>query len=211
VFRLPSGCLGIVVGDVAGHGLAAAVVMGRLRTALRAYALESEDPAVVLEKLDRKVQHFEPDITATVLYAMVDATTEHIRMSSAGHPAPVLARPGAPTRMLRLPADPLLGASTTQGRRTTVIDLPEEALVFFYTDGLVERRQTTLDEGVERLCASVEAGRAESVCATVMGELVGATTPDDDVTAVAVRRKTRAAARSGHQPGVGCSAAGRGA
>lgn len=211
VFRLPSGCLGIVVGDVAGHGLAAAVVMGRIRSALRAYALESEDPAVVLEKLDRKVQHFEPDVTATVLYALVDVTTDHIRMSSAGHPAPVLARPGVPTQMLRLPADPLLGASTTQSRRTTVVDLPEEALVFFYTDGLVESRETPLEEGVGLLCASVEAGRAESVCATVMGRLVGATTPDDDITAVAVRRKTRAPARSEDKPGVGCSATGRGA
>jgi hypothetical protein len=206
VFRLPSGCLGIVVGDVAGHGLAAAAVMGRVRTALRAYALESEDPAVVLEKLDRKVQYFEPDVTATVLYAMVDASTEHIRLSSAGHPAPFLAMPGAPTRMLPLPADPLLGISTTQARRTTVVDLPDGALVFFYTDGLVESRQTPLQEGLERLCASVEAGRAESVCATVMGDMVGAASPDDDITAVAVRRTAWPRSGQDAQKGFGSTA-----
>src|SRR5262245_52154411 len=82
VFQLPSGSLGIVVGDVAGHGLGAAVVMGRLRSALRAYALQSDDPAVVLENLDRQVQHFEPDSTATVLYAVVDPSSERIHVSS---------------------------------------------------------------------------------------------------------------------------------
>jgi hypothetical protein len=60
VFRLPSGQLGVVMGDVAGSGLPAAVIMGRMRSALRAYALETADPAEVLDRLDRKMQHFEP-------------------------------------------------------------------------------------------------------------------------------------------------------
>jgi sigma-B regulation protein RsbU (phosphoserine phosphatase) len=188
VFRLPSGWLGIVVGDVAGHGLPAAIVMGRIRSALRAYALESEDPAVVLQKLDREVQHFEPDTTATVLYAVVEPSTERVHLSTAGHPAPMLAVPGATTRMLDIPADPLLGVGMVPPRRTSVVDLPEGALVFFYTDGLVERREGGLEERLRRLCRSVVAGAPESVCATVMGDLVGDETPDDDITVVAVRR-----------------------
>jgi len=203
VFRLPSGWLGIVVGDVAGHGLSAAVVMGRLRSALRAYALESDDPAVVLENLDRQVQYFEPDSTATVLYALVEPNAERIHLSSAGHPAPVLAVPDAPARVLEVHADPLLGAGTTLRRRTTVVDLPEGALLFCYTDGLVERRETSLDERLRSLCVAVEARAPETVCATVMGELVGENTPDDDITAVAVRRRPGlrqdAATNSNHQ------------
>jgi sigma-B regulation protein RsbU (phosphoserine phosphatase) len=74
VFHLPSGRLGVVIGDVAGRGLSATVVMGRLRSALRAYALEFDNPAEVLAKLDRKVQHFEPRIMATVSYAVIESS-----------------------------------------------------------------------------------------------------------------------------------------
>src|SRR5213076_2919679 len=67
VFPLPSGGVCAVIGDVAGTGLQAAVIMGRIRSALRAYALEAADPADVLDRLDRKMRHFEPDAMATVL------------------------------------------------------------------------------------------------------------------------------------------------
>jgi serine phosphatase RsbU (regulator of sigma subunit) len=69
LFALPSGRVGAVIGDVAGNGLQAAAVMSRIRSALRAYALESNDPADVLTRLDRKIQTFEPDAMATVIYA----------------------------------------------------------------------------------------------------------------------------------------------
>jgi serine phosphatase RsbU (regulator of sigma subunit) len=71
VFGLPSGHLGAVIGDVSGHGLRAAVVLGRLRSALRAYALDADDPAEVLTRLDRKIPHFEAGSLATIIYAMV--------------------------------------------------------------------------------------------------------------------------------------------
>ena len=85
VFRLPSGELGLVIGDVAGSGLAAAVIMGRMRSALRAYALETPDPAEVLARLDRKMQHFEPGAMATVLYAVIDPDLNRAHIASAGH------------------------------------------------------------------------------------------------------------------------------
>ncbi|HET6285859.1 MAG TPA: SpoIIE family protein phosphatase, partial [Amycolatopsis sp.] len=97
LFSLPGDRLGIVMGDVAGHGLNAAVIMGRLRSALRAYALESSDPAEVLSKLDRKVQHFEPGALATVVYGLVSATRDKFAVSLAGHLPPVLAAPGKPS------------------------------------------------------------------------------------------------------------------
>ena len=96
VFYLPSGWLGIVVGDVSGHGLPAAVVMGRLRSALRAYALECDDPADALMRLDRKIHHFETGSLATALYAMINPERDRFVVSLAGHPPPALVLPGEP-------------------------------------------------------------------------------------------------------------------
>ena len=89
VFTLPSGKTGIVLGDVEGHGLRAAIVMGRLRSALRAYALDHDDPAEVLQRLDRKLCHFETEISATVLYAVTEPPFDQVVICNAGHPAPL--------------------------------------------------------------------------------------------------------------------------
>src|SRR5690606_7995600 len=97
VFVLPSGRVGLVIGDVIGRGLGAAVVMGRLRSALRAYALDSSAPDEVIDRLDRKLQHFEPGQMTTVLYAVLDPSYSSLELSSAGHPLPMLAAPGVGT------------------------------------------------------------------------------------------------------------------
>src|SRR5207248_6702217 len=99
VFTLPSGELCVVMGDVAGSGLPAAVIMGRMRSALRAYALETRDPAEVLDRLDRKMQHFEPAALATVLYAVIDPALDRMHACLAGHFPPVIARPGQPPEL----------------------------------------------------------------------------------------------------------------
>ena len=96
MFTLPSGQLGIVIGDVAGSGLPAAVIMGRMRSALRAYALDTCDPAEALRRLDRKMQHFEPGAVATVAYAVFDPGLDRVHICSAGHHPPVIAAPGQP-------------------------------------------------------------------------------------------------------------------
>ena len=98
VFTLPSGELCVVMGDVAGSGLQAAVIMGRMRSALRAYALETRDPAEVLSRLDRKIQHFEPEAMATIAYAVLTPATGELAIASAGHFPPVVAVPGRPFR-----------------------------------------------------------------------------------------------------------------
>jgi sigma-B regulation protein RsbU (phosphoserine phosphatase) len=102
VFILPDGRLGVVVGDVAGSGLGAAVIMGRMRSALRAYVLQTADPATALRMLDRKMQYFEPDAMATVLYGLYTPGTGEIEISSAGHLPPVLAAPGEQAGPLQL-------------------------------------------------------------------------------------------------------------
>jgi sigma-B regulation protein RsbU (phosphoserine phosphatase) len=188
VFALPSGWLGVVIGDVSGHGLASAVVMGRIRSALRAYALICDDPAQALTLLDRKVQHFEAGSLTTALYAMISPGRERAVISTAGHLRPVLATPDGPAGLADVPVDPPLGVvRPDRPRRSTVVPLAPGALLFCYTDGLVERRGEVIDIGLDRLVAIVRADAPEDVCATVMAEAADAL-PTDDVAVLAVRR-----------------------
>ena len=188
VFTLPSGWLGMVIGDVSGHGLASAVVMGRVRSALRAYALITDDPAEALTLLDRKVSHFEAGSLTTALYAMVSADRATIRLSSAGHLRPVIAVPGKPTALVDMTVDAPLGIGRSTGtRHTTVIDLPPAALLLCYTDGLVERRTQIIDVGIKALIGIVQSADPETVCATVIARL-GVARPSDDVATLAIRR-----------------------
>jgi phosphoserine phosphatase RsbU/P len=188
VFFLPGGELAVVIGDAMGHGLRASVVMGRLRSTLRAYALETTDPADVVTRLDRKLQHFEPDELATVLYGIFDESLETIRFASAGHAMPVLAMPGSPAKVLDFKADPPLGTPNPAHRQTHTVALPPESLLLCFTDGLVERRNELLDRQLERLCAATTAGPPEQVCSTVMRTLLSDATPQDDVAVLAAWR-----------------------
>ncbi|MEU8130836.1 GAF domain-containing SpoIIE family protein phosphatase [Micromonospora sp. NPDC049049] len=188
VFTLPSGWLGAVIGDVSGHGLPSAVVMGRIRSALRAYALDSDDPATALTSLDRKIHHFEAGSLTTAVYALIapDRTTVHL--SSAGHLPPLLAVPGHPTRPVDLAVDRPLGVGRPSvDRRTTVLDLPPGASLVLYTDGLVERRSEVIDTGIERLAGAVQSGPAEALCDHIM-VTTAEERPNDDIALLVIRR-----------------------
>jgi putative methionine-R-sulfoxide reductase with GAF domain len=187
VFPLPGERIGVVIGDVVGNGLAAAIVMGRLRSALRAYALEFDDPAEVLGKLDRKASHFERTTMATVGYAVVDTVNERMDLSLAGHLPPLLAVPGEETRFVDAPVGLPVGyGMAITGRPGITVDLPRGSLVTLYTDGLVERRDADIDERLELLRAVVRPGQPEAVCARVMAALVGGQPANDDIAIVAV-------------------------
>jgi sigma-B regulation protein RsbU (phosphoserine phosphatase) len=189
VFTLPSGELCVVMGDVAGFGLKAAVIMGRMRSALRAYALETRDPAEVLARLDRKMQHFEPDAMATVLYAVIDPALEEMRVCLAGHFPPVIARPGRPAELAGVTPGLVIGVSPDVRRPVTTVPIPPGALACFYTDGLIERRGEIIDEGLARLCRAVTAEPAEAACAAVMRALVGSEPARDDIALLMFRRQ----------------------
>ena len=189
VFTLPSGQLGVVIGDVVGSGLAAAVIMGRMRSALRAYALETAEPEQVLSRLDRKMQHFEPGAMATVLYAVFDAGLEHVSICSAGHYPPVVASPERSAELAEIPPGMLIGAIGSARRRTVTIDVTPGTLFCFYTDGLIERRGELIDDGLSRLCAVVTAEPPETGCAAVMGAMVGSEVASDDIALLMVRRR----------------------
>jgi sigma-B regulation protein RsbU (phosphoserine phosphatase) len=189
VFELPSGWTGVVIGDVSGHGLASAVVMGRVRSALRAYALICEDPAQALTLLDRKVQHFEAGSLTTALYVMISPDRSVLLLSSAGHLRPVLAEPGRPAGLAQFAVDPPLGVGRfARPRRSTALALVPGAVLFCYTDGLVERRERVIDIGLGNLVRTVRPAPADVVCATVMAA-AGVEQPTDDVAILALRRR----------------------
>lgn len=189
VFSLPAGELGVVIGDVTGSGLPAAVIMGRIRSALRAYALDSAEPAEVLARLDAKMQHFEPGALATVSYAMIDPSLDSMRICLAGHYPPVIATPGQPAALAEIPPGLLIGAVPAAQRPQVTVQLSPGSLVAFYTDGLVERRDRPIDDRLRQLCQAVTAGPPDAACAKVMAELVGAEPVRDDIALVMFWRK----------------------
>ena len=149
---LPGGRVALVVGDVAGHGVRAAVTMGRLRTAIHTLAMLELPPAETLQQLNELMQELgvrEPHF-ATCVYAIFDAVAGTCEVASAGHLPPLLVRPDGTNELLDvLPAPPLgVGTGLIQSRE---LEISDGSLLVLYTDGLVERRTRDIDEGLGRL------------------------------------------------------------
>jgi serine phosphatase RsbU (regulator of sigma subunit) len=189
VFTLPSGQLCVTVGDVAGSGLPAAVIMGRMRSSLRSYALETTDPAEVLGRLDRKMQYFEPDAMATVLYAVFEPGLARMHVALAGHFPPVIARPGEPAELAEVQLGALIGAAPRARRPVTTVPVPPGTMLCFFTDGLIERPGEVVDEGLDRLCQALTARSPEAACVAVMGALVGSEPARDDIALLIMYRQ----------------------
>jgi serine phosphatase RsbU (regulator of sigma subunit) len=196
IFTLPSGNVGFVMGDVEGHGLRSAVAMGRLRSALRAYALDHDDPAEVLHRLDREVCYFESDITATVVFAVTKPPFDLVTICNAGHPTPLIAQPGQRVaEIANVSAGLLIGLDPEHVRHSDKIPFPPGSALAFYTDGLVERRHGSdelTDPDVERLelvrRAFLAGDNAETACSRIIAEGLGDDSVQDDVALVVVRR-----------------------
>jgi phosphoserine phosphatase RsbU/P len=187
-FRLPGGQACAVIGDVAGSGLKAAVIMGRIRSALRAYALETTDPADILTRLDRKIRHFEPDALATVACVMFDPGRDRVTVSCAGHLPPIIALPGQAAHPAGTASDLLLGVGPQERRRAVSFPFPPGALLCLYTDGLVERRDQPIDDSIARLCSAVAVGEPEMACGKVMAAMAEDTAHSDDTALLMIRR-----------------------
>jgi hypothetical protein len=188
VFTLPTGELWLVVGDVVGHGLASAVVMGRVRSALRAYALMGGGPAHVLELTDRKVHHFEMGRMTTVLCAVAQPPYEKFEISTAGHPAPVLAAPGSEPALVEVDTNLPLGAMPDAKRSSVTLEMPLGAVLVMYTDGLVEKPETSIYDGMDRVRQATRPDHPEVVCRTVMLKMIGQSVPRDDIALLTMRR-----------------------
>lgn len=193
VFALPGDRIGIVIGDVMGHGLRAATMMGRIKSALRAYALDYDDPAAVVQHLDRKLNHFEPGQTATLVYATLEPTNGTVWYSSAGHLPIALASEDGTVDLLSQPGGLPLGVDLAPTRPASRVTVEPGALLCLLTDGLIDHRRTSIDDGLDTVCATLRslnpaADRAEAACVSLMECLVGERQPDDDVTILAVNR-----------------------
>jgi anti-sigma regulatory factor (Ser/Thr protein kinase) len=156
VIAVPDGRLVLVIGDVVGKGVQAAAVMGQLRNALRAYILEGFDCGEALTRLNRLVDNLGRRQFATVVCVRFDPAARQLHYSSAGHPPPVLARPGGGAGFLYDSAlGPPIGAlaATTYPTRIGVLDPGDRLLL--YTDGLVEDRAIGIDAGLAKLLEDV--------------------------------------------------------
>jgi anti-sigma regulatory factor (Ser/Thr protein kinase)/putative methionine-R-sulfoxide reductase with GAF domain len=184
VIELPHGLLGVAIGDVAGHGLRAAALMGQIRTALHAYALEGHGPARTLDLVDRYVQSMSEHPMATAAYAVFDTETGLLRFATAGHLPPiVVGRTGS--RVLEVTPGAPLGAFPYGNCPEHELTLATGEMVVLYTDGLVERRGTPLTEGIEDLLELVGRGSsAEHACRRAMQGLVPPEGLDDDLALV---------------------------
>src|SRR5436190_2479937 len=180
--------LGLAIGDVAGHGMAAATYMGQLRSAMRAYALDVERPAEVMRRLARFADR-ENSRMATVIYGTLNLDTCAVEFARAGHPYPLLMRADGEAIFLTEASGPPLGiggASEYDEQRVTMS--PGDTLLL-YTDGLIERRGRKLSEGEAEL---VEAARhapdePELRCRAIISELTAEGEVADDVAVLAVR------------------------
>ncbi|MER7101693.1 SpoIIE family protein phosphatase [Streptomyces humidus] len=200
VIELSGARVGLVVGDVVGHGIHAAAAMGRLRTAVRALADVDPTPEELLTRLDDLVIRLSAEsagaisadpahdsdaesgagIEATCLYAVYDPVSGRCSMARAGHPAPVLVGPDGAASFLDLPAGPPLGLGGLPFE-SAELELPEGSVLALYTDGLVESRQHGIGQGLDNLrrTLATPAVSLETLCDRVVETLLPVRPSDD--------------------------------
>ncbi|HUA29673.1 MAG TPA: SpoIIE family protein phosphatase [Streptosporangiaceae bacterium] len=204
VIRL-SGCrVGLVVGDVAGHGIRAAATMGRLRTAVQTLADVDLEPEELLTRLDDVVARLAAeqelsadgvaDLSATCLYAVYDPVSRRCTLARAGHPAPAVLTPDGEVEYLDLPAGPPLGLGGLPFEEAE-FELPAGSLLVLYTDGLIESRQRDIDAGLDamrKVLSEVQPSRdgaghpsLDAVCDNLVGALLPEQAGDDAALLVA--------------------------
>jgi GAF domain-containing protein/anti-sigma regulatory factor (Ser/Thr protein kinase) len=187
VIELPNGQLGVAIGDVVGHGLKAAALMGQLRTALHAYALQGNSPGRTLELVDRYVQNLGEAVMATAAYAIFNTDTGLVRYATAGHLPPVLVSAGG-ARLVEFPPAAPLGAFPYGSCPDYELRLASGDTLMLYTDGLVERRGVPLTDGLEELVSAVTgAESADEACGRALEQLVPENGLADDVAIVALQ------------------------
>jgi serine phosphatase RsbU (regulator of sigma subunit)/CheY-like chemotaxis protein/anti-sigma regulatory factor (Ser/Thr protein kinase) len=192
VLRLPDGGVAMVIGDVVGHGVQAATVMGELRHGLRAYILEGHGPAGALARLDALVEATHgARMIATLLVLVLDPDLQRLRFASAGHLPPLLLGPDGEAAFFRGGLVAPLGMIGQTPIDEAVEQVAPGESVLLFTDGLVERRDESLDDGLARLCAAASAHAGEPLeafCDLVLRD-AGLDQSDhrDDVALVAMR------------------------
>ncbi len=192
-FRLPDGAVAVTVGDLAGHDMNAAVAMGQARSMLRALSVDrSEPPGQLLDRFDTVLSQLLPGRTGTCVCARLsqhDGQWQAV-LGNAGHLPPLLITDGA-AQYVALPEELLLGTGIDQQRSTTRLLLPPGSTLLLYTDGLIERRDRHLDDGLAQLKATADtlaAAPVEELCDELLARL--SPHPTDDVCLLAVHLPT---------------------
>jgi hypothetical protein len=192
-FLRDDGALAIVIGDVAGHGIRAATVMGQLKAGMRAYALEGHDPATCLRLLSRLVDSTGGDMDphfATACLTLVDPVTGMCRVASAGHLPPAIREADGTVRFIHGSGGPPLGLEASEDIPDDFAQLaPGDALVLF-TDGLVEDRHRSIDDGLTQLAATLAGtvGTADDLCSRLADTMLEDRPQEDDIAVLILLR-----------------------
>jgi anti-sigma regulatory factor (Ser/Thr protein kinase)/putative methionine-R-sulfoxide reductase with GAF domain len=188
VIDLGANEIALAIGDVAGRGLVAATVMGEIRSAVRAYAIEQQSPADVVSRLSNFVASHDSPM-ATLVYATMDLESGRIRYARAGHPYPLLVdAQGQATYLTDAGGPPLSATGPSSYDEATLVLARDEAL-FLYTDGLIERRGLRLTDQEELLAAALERAPSdvEAACTAVIDEMTERDGYPDDIAVLIVR------------------------
>lgn len=189
--ELPGDRIAVAVGDVVGHGLSAACVMGQLRSALSAAARVADGPAVALETLGLYARDVDGAESTTAVQAIVDHSNGTITYSSAGHPPPALLHADGTVEFLDQATDPPLGARPEHVRRPQAeTTFSHGATLVLYTDGLIERRREDIDIGLQRLAECLTRhgqADADTLADTLLAELIPPAGNTDDTALVILR------------------------
>jgi PAS domain S-box-containing protein len=186
--ELEGGRLGVAMGDVVGHGLAAASFMGQLRHAARAYALEGHSPALVLDRLDSLVRSLDGGQMATLAYVVVEPDLASARIASAGHVPPLLIGPDGHASYVDVTPDPPLGVFESAAHGEFELAIEPGSTLVLYTDGLVEERGVSIDLGLDALREAAERpGDPEELCDRLVEAMLALHPANDDIAVLALR------------------------
>jgi len=195
VVTLPDRRIGLVIGDVEGHNLEAAAVMGQLRSAVRAYATEGHEPAAILERSNDLLMGLDTDLYATCCCVLLDTATGSATAASAGHPGPLVGHESTGVVQPELPSDPPLGVSARATYHQASFRLPPGSVAALFTDGLLGGRcPGGEDDPLDRLRRALEAASRddlEVVADRIIGD--GEQEFDDDAALILVRYEGAAA------------------
>ncbi len=187
--EIDPGQLLFAIGDVVGHSLIAATVMGEIRHALRAFALEGFAPNEIIDRLDRLIRRLHPNMFTSMVCGLIDTTTDHVALCNAGHLPPLLVESAGAVQFIR-DHGPLLGLDARDHGLVT-FEFPAGSRLVLVTDGLVERRGESLDAGLQRLAAHATEHRAATATVAI-DEIIAAIgpagTPEDDVALMIIDR-----------------------
>ncbi|MBP2036996.1 serine phosphatase RsbU (regulator of sigma subunit)/PAS domain-containing protein [Streptomyces avidinii] len=184
VVETGTGLLALVIGDVQGHGVAAAATMGQLRSAVRAFALSGSTPEQVVSGTNQLLIDLDPGQFASCCYMLLDPESGSVMAARAGHPQPLLRHPDGRTEVLDLAGGVVLGIDPEASYPVTELRLTTDSVLALYTDGLVEKPGTDIDVGVERLRAALAAARPAPLAETadrLISEAGNAADRPDDI------------------------------